>query len=250
MEVFAEEFAGARNAGKNGVIFIVHLIRKILYMNIGVLGTGVVGRTIGTALTEKGHNVRLGSRTMHNDNAADWVKKSNNHATHGDFNDAATFGELVFFCLKGEFALDAIAALDPDNLAGKILVDVSNPLDFSQGMPPGILPRFSGTSLGEEIQKALPGTAVVKTLNTVTCSVMVDPKQVSHGDHSIFICGNDSDARNKIKHFLVDNFGWKPDHILDLGPISSARTTEAYVPFWVSIMQSLGTPVFNIKVVR
>ena len=220
-------------------------------MNIGVLGTGVVGQTIATALTQKGHHVRMGSRSAHNEKATAWVKKSNEHASHGDFNDAATFGEIVFLCLNGEHALEAVKSIDADNMMHKIVVDLTNPLDFSKGMPPRMIDGLANsTSLGEEIQKVLRGANVVKTLNTVNCNLMVNPKLVNGGDHNIFICGNHDDSKNKIKHFLVDNFGWKADHILDLGGIESARTSEAYVPFWVTMMQSLGTPMFNIKIVR
>ena len=220
-------------------------------MNIGVLGTGMVGETIATALTEKGHNVRMGSRSANNEKAAAWVKKSNNHATQGDFNDAAAFGEIVFLCLNGEHALDAVRSVDADSINGKIVIDVTNPLDFSKGMPPQLLEGLSNSnSLGEEIQKAWTAARVVKVFNTVNANVMVNPKLVNSGDHTLFICGNDADAKNKMKHFLVDTFGWRPENLLDLGPIQSARTTEAYVPFWVSLMQAVGTPMFSIKVVK
>jgi predicted dinucleotide-binding enzyme len=220
-------------------------------MNIGVLGTGVVGETIATALTEKGHNVRMGSRSTNNEKAAAWVKKSNDHATQGDFNDAAAFGDIVFLCLNGAHALDAVRSIDADSINGKIVVDVTNPLDFSKGMPPRLLEGLSNsTSLGEEIQKHLPGAKVVKTFNTMNCYVMVNPKLVNDGDHTLFVCGNDADAKNKVKHFLVDAFGWKPDNLLDLGGIEMSRGTEAYVPFWVMMMQATGSPMFNIKVVK
>ncbi|HEY6956377.1 MAG TPA: NAD(P)-binding domain-containing protein [Flavisolibacter sp.] len=220
-------------------------------MNIGVLGTGVVGETIATALTEKGHNVRMGSRSTNNEKAAAWVKKSNDHATQGDFNDAAAFGDIVFLCLNGAHALEAVRSIDADSINGKIVVDVTNPLDFSKGMPPRLLEGLSNsTSLGEEIQKHLPGAKVVKTFNTMNCYVMVNPKLVNDGDHTLFVCGNDADAKNKVKHFLVDAFGWKPDNLLDLGGIEMSRGTEAYVPFWVMMMQATGSPMFNIKVVK
>lgn len=220
-------------------------------MNIGVLGTGVVGETIATALTKKGHNVRIGSRTADNEKAAAWVKKANEHATQGDFEDAAGFGDLVFYCLNGEHALDALKLFHADSLQGKILVDLTNPLDFSRGMPPRLLEGFGGqTSLGEKIQDALPGTFVVKTLNTVNCNLMVDAKLVNKGNHSLFICGNNQDAKNKVMHFLADNFNWDADSFLDLGGIEKSRVMEAYVPLWVSIMQAVGTPMFNLKIVR
>src|SRR6478672_12028849 len=137
-------------------------------MNIGVLGTGVVGETIATALTEKGHNVRMGSRSANNEKAAAWVNKSNKHATQGDFNDAAAFGEIVFLCLNGTYAMDAVRAIDAGSVAGKIVIDVTNPLDFSKGMPPRLLEGLSNSnSLGEEIQKQISGARVVKVFNTV-----------------------------------------------------------------------------------
>jgi predicted dinucleotide-binding enzyme len=220
-------------------------------MKIGVLGTGIVGETIATALVGKKHLVRMGSRSMNNEKAEAWVKKANDYASQGDFNDAASFGEIVFLALNGEHALDAINLIDPESVAGKVVVDITNPLDFSRGMPPRIIHGLGGNnSLGEEIQRALPGAYVVKALNTINCNVMVDPRSVNKGEHTLFLCGNNADAKNQLKHFLVDNFNWRADNLLDLGPIESARVTEAYVPLWVSIMQAVGTPLFSIQVVK
>ena len=220
-------------------------------MNIGVLGSGVVGQTIATALTAKGHNVRMGSRSSNNEKAAEWVKKANEHATQGDFNDAAAFGEIVFLCLNGAHALDAVKTIKADSVSGKVVIDVTNPLDFSRGMPPRILEGLGNSnSLGEEIQKALPDAFVVKTLNTVNCNVMVDARIVNGGDHHLYLCGNDADAKNKVKQLLADAFYWKAENLLDLGNIENARATEAIVPFWVLVMQAAGTPMFNFKVVK
>jgi predicted dinucleotide-binding enzyme len=220
-------------------------------MKIGVLGTGAVGETIATALLAKGHTVRMGSRTPDNEKARTWVKKSKEQASQGDFNDTAAFGELLFLCLNGAHALDAVRTIEPENVKHKIVFDLTNPLDFSKGMPPSIIDGLGNTnSLGEEIQKALPNAYIIKALNTVTAKLMVEPKLVNNGDHSLFVCGNHADAKNKAKHFLVDTFGWKPDNLIDLGGIESARGSEAYVPFWVSMMQGLGTAMFNVKVVR
>lgn len=220
-------------------------------MNIGVLGTGIVGEAIATALTKKEHSVRMGSRTENNEKATAWVKKANDRATQGNFNDAAAFGDLVFICLNGAHVLEALRLIDKESLEGKIVIDITNPLDFSKGMPPQILQGLGNTnSLGEEIQKALPAAFVVKTLNTVNYKLMVDAREVNNGDHHLFVCGNNEDAKNKVKHFLVDNFHWKANHLVDLGGIESSRAIEAMVPFWVLVYRSLGTPLFNFKIVQ
>ncbi len=219
-------------------------------MKIGILGTGMVGETIASALVDKNHDVMIGSRTATNEKVAEWVKKNNKHGSQGTFNDAAAFGDIVFICLNGEHALEVIKNLDPVNTDNKIFVDITNPLDFTQGMPPRLIVGLNNNnSLGEEIQRLLPNSYVVKTLNTVNHKLMVDARQVNNGDHNLFICGNNSDIKNKMMHFLVDNFHWRPDRLIDLGSIEMARCTEAYVPFWVAMWQATGTPMFNIKVV-
>jgi predicted dinucleotide-binding enzyme len=219
-------------------------------MNIGVLGTGPVGRAIASALTEKGYNVRLGSRTANSESAAEWMAKSNEHATQGIFFDAASFGDIVFICLGGEHALSVIKNLPADEMQQKIFVDVSNPLDFSKGMPPSILKEFATISLGEAIQKALPGTYVVKALNTINYKLMVNAKEVGGGDHNLFICGNNAGAKSTVKTLLTDDFNWNEENIIDLGNIENARVTEGIVPFWVTVMQALGSPLFNFKIVH
>lgn len=220
-------------------------------MKIGILGTGVVGQTIGSALISNKHLVRMGARTYNNEKAETWVKNSNDYASTGDFNDAANFGDLIFLCLNGAHAIDAVRSIEPASIAGKIVVDVTNTLDFSRGMPPRLIHQFSGnTSLGEQIQDALPGAMVVKAFNTVNCDVMVKPKLVNGGDHTLLICGDNEGAKNQVQHFLVDEFGWKAGNIIDLGGIQAARVTEAYVPLWATLYGALGTPHFSIKVVK
>lgn len=220
-------------------------------MNIGILGTGVVGEAIGTALIERGHAVKMGSRTADNERAAAWVKKAGRYASQGTFTDAAHFGDLLFLCLNGSYALTAVQTISTDAINDKIILDLTNPLDFSKGMPPGILQQYSnGTSLGEQIQQALPNAYIIKTLNTVNYNLMVDARKVDNGNHNLFVCGNDTDAKNKAMHFLVDNFYWKPEYIIDLGGIEAARCVEAIVPFWVLVYRSIGTPLFNFKIVH
>jgi 8-hydroxy-5-deazaflavin:NADPH oxidoreductase len=158
---------------------------------------------------------------------------------------------MIFLCLNGANALQAISSVNKENFDGKVVVDVTNPLDFTKGLPPQIVEGLGNSnSLGEEIQKAMPDSFVVKTLNTVNYKLMVDAREVNKADHNLFMCGNDAEAKNKVRKFLADNFNWKADKIIDLGGIESARAVEAIVPFWVLVYRSLGTPLFNFKIVK
>src|SRR5438270_12965293 len=161
-------------------------------MRVGVLGTGTVGTTIGTKLVELGHEVKMGSRSAGNEKAVEWAGGAGEGASEGSFADAASFGEIVFNCTAGTASLDALRSAGSDNLSGKVLVDVANPLDFSKGMPP-TLSVCNDDSLGEQIQRELPDVRVVKALNTVNASIMVDPSQVPGS--VIFVCGNDDAAK-------------------------------------------------------
>ncbi len=215
-------------------------------MKIAILGTGMVGTTLGTKLTSLGHDVRLGSRTANNEKAAAWVRAAGPHASQGTFADAARFGEIVLNCTSGAASLDALTAAGASALSGKILVDLANPLDFSKGMPPTLL-TGNTDSLGEQIQRAFPEAKVVKTLNTINCRVMVDPARVP-GEHDLFVSGNDGDAKRRVTQLVREWFGWK--NVIDLGDISTARGTESYLPLWIRLMGVMGTPDFNIKVIR
>jgi 8-hydroxy-5-deazaflavin:NADPH oxidoreductase len=202
-------------------------------VRIGVLGTGVVGTTIAGKLRELGHDVLIGSRTAGEDAVP--------------FADAAAHGELVFNCTNGNASLDALGAAGAENLAGKVLVDVANVLDFSQGRPP-LVGVSTGDSLGEQIQRAFPEARVVKALNTVNANVMVDPGVVP-GEHDLFISGNDEQAKAQVAE-LLQSFGWPAERILDLGDITAARAQELYVTLWVRLIGVAGGASFNIRVVR
>jgi 8-hydroxy-5-deazaflavin:NADPH oxidoreductase len=212
-------------------------------MKIGILGTGMVGETLGTKFVQLGHQVKMGSRTASNDSAAKWVKAAGANASQGTFADAAAFGEMAFVCLKGAVFLDVAKTLNPNALAGKVLVDVSNPLEFSNGTMS--LSICNSNSLGEEVQKALPSAKVVKTLNTVNCGVMVDP--VKGGNPTMFLCGNDSDAKKKVTE-LLKSMGWRD--LIDLGDITKSRGTEMLMPLWMNLYGLFGNPHFGWKIVR
>lgn len=214
-------------------------------MRLGILGTGIVGQTLGTKLVSIGNDVKLGGRSATNEKAAGWVKATGRGASQGSFADAAVFGEVLFNCTSGKVSLDALRQAGAKNLDGKVLVDVANPLDFSKGMPP-TLAVCNDDSLGEQIQREFPKARVVKSLNTMSASVMVDPKMVP-GDHAIFVCGNDAAAKSQVADILK-KFGWKT--VIDLGDITGARGTEMILPIWVRLMGTFKSPLFNFIVSR
>ncbi len=227
-------------------------------MKIGILGTGVVGRTIAIKLMEIGHDVMVGTRDISktlayvdpNPNGlppfSAWLRQ-NPTCKLNTFGGAARHGELLVNATKGMGTLNALNMADESDLNGKILVDISNPLDFSKGIPPS-LAVCNTDSLGEQVQRALPEVMVVKTLNTVTAILMVNPRQLASGEHHIFVSGNDQDAKAQVIHHLATWFGWK--YILDLGDITTARAVEMYLPIWLRLRSALGTGMFNIQIAR
>ncbi|MEO6168988.1 MAG: NAD(P)-binding domain-containing protein [Chitinophagales bacterium] len=214
-------------------------------MNIGILGTGAVGNAIATKLIQLGHTVKMGSRTAVHEKALAWVNKNGPAASQGTFEDATRFGELIILCLNGAGTIDALKMAGIENFMGKTVIDITNPLDFSKGMPPTLFVSNTN-SLGEEIQKILTDASIVKTLNIVTADVMVNPSLVP-GDIDMLLCGNDEQAKATTVKLLQD-FGWK--NTIDLGTIQSARYMEAYVLLWVNLWQKFGDPYFGIKFVK
>jgi predicted dinucleotide-binding enzyme len=225
-------------------------------MNIAVLGTGMVGQAVAGRLQELGHSVVVGTRdpeatlartepdSMGNPPYSAW------HAHHqgvglASFAEAAAAAELVVNASSGAAALDVLGLAGAGNLAGKPLVDISNPLDFSHGFPPTLFVKDTD-SLGEQIQRAFPDARVVKTLNTLTASLMVGPKSLGESS-TIFVSGDDAQAKTTVVS-LLKSFGH--DDVIDLGPLETARGTEMLMPVWLRLMGALGTGVFNFKVVR
>ncbi len=214
---------------------------------IAILGTGVVGNTIGSKLIKLGYSVMMGSRTNNNEKAKAWVAGNGNNAATGTFSDAAKFGEIIFNCTKGEITLEVIKLAGPENFKGKTVIDISNPLDFSKGMPPSLFPQWSNTnSLGEEIQKLLPDANIVKTLNIVNCEVMVDAKR-SGGDPTMFVSGNNAEAKKEVTAILT-KFNW--NDVIDLGDITTSRGAESLLPIWIRTWVATGNGHFAFKIVR
>jgi 8-hydroxy-5-deazaflavin:NADPH oxidoreductase len=213
-------------------------------MKVAVLGTGIVGQTIGSKIVQLGHEVMMGSRDEANIKATTWAKEEGPRASFGTFANAAAFGEILFNCTLGSASLGALRHAGAENLRGKILVDTANPLDYSsEGWT---LTVCNTDSLGEQIQRAFPETKVVKTLNTMNCNVMVDPRKLTEKT-DVFVSGNDIDAKATVISILRDWFGWRS--IVDLGDITTARSVEMYVILWHTLRNAISSPRFNIKVV-
>jgi predicted dinucleotide-binding enzyme len=215
-------------------------------MRFGVLGTGVVGQGHASRLVSLGHEVTMGSRAAGNEKAVAWAEGAGERAHEGSFADAASFGEVVVNATSGAGSLDALAAAGADNLAGKTLVDISNPLDFSHGFPP-TLSVCNDDSLGEQIQRAFPEARVVKTLNTVNIDVQVDPSVIP-GRHTMFLCGNDAAAKDEVRQLLI-SYGWPDEDLMDLGDIAGSRALEMYLPLWLRVAAATGNWQINVKAV-
>jgi predicted dinucleotide-binding enzyme len=217
-------------------------------MRISVLGTGTVGRTLSAALAGRGHDLVVGTRdvdfTATRPDVAEW------QAAHPGvrlvpLGETAAHGEVVVNATSGEGTLAAVGAAG--DVAGKVVADVSNALDFSAGFPP-TLSVANTDSIGEQLQRAFPDARVVKTLNTMNASVMADPSLVP-GEHHVFVAGDDAEAKAVVTGLLTD-LGWPATSVLDLGGIRAARSTEMYLPLWLSLMGVAGSPAFNIRLVR
>jgi predicted dinucleotide-binding enzyme len=226
-------------------------------MRIGILGTGGVGRTLAGALSERGHDVTMGSRDPAAALASTEVNQQTDttlsgwHESHtavrlATFAEAAAHGEVLMLATAGDGSLAAVAAAGDDLLDGTVLIDISNPLSWSDQGPS--LTVMNTDSLAEQVQRQHPGARVVKALNTVTASLMVDPSMLAGGDHTLPICGNDDDAKQQVTQWLGEWFGWRD--VLDLGDLSGARATEAYLLFWIRLYQATGSPIVNTKVIR
>lgn len=210
-----------------------------------VLGTGMVGHAIATRLAQLDLAVRMGSRTATNDKAAAWAAGAGPRAGHGTFAEVAAWADVVWNCTRGDASLAALEAAGAEHLAGKVLIDLSNPLDFSQGMPPTLF--VSGRdSLAEQLQRAFPAARVVKTLNTMNAHLMVQPDRLPEPT-AVFVSGDDAGAKATVVA-LLRAFGWADP--VDLGDLTTARGTESWLPLWIRLWGALGTPDFNLKLVR
>ena len=227
-------------------------------MKIAIIGTGSVGQTLAAKFFSIGHEVMVGTRNVQESLArtekdrygypgfGEWIKM-NPGIRVGTIAEAAAFGEILVNATMGAGSVKAFQSAHAHDLEGKIIMDIANPLDFSQGMPQ-LIPGLSNTnSLGEEMQKAFPKAKVVKTFNTMWCGLMVDPGMVGNGEHVNFLCGNDPDAKARVRS-LQHEMGWKDVSIIDLGDITASRGTEGVLPLWIRLMNLKQTAAFNFKI--
>ena len=226
-------------------------------MKIGILGTGMVGQTIAEKLLELGHKVMIGTRNIENlmsrnepDNFGrppfkEWHQSRQNIAL-GTLSETADFGKLLVNALQGVGTIEALKSVGEEKFSGKVMLDIANPLDFSQGFPPSLTVCNTG-SLGEQIQNAFPDLKVVKSLNTMNAYLMVNPRMIPE-DQTVFVSGNDNSAKQTVKQ-LLQSFGWKESEIIDLGDISTSRGSEQLLPIWTRIYSGVGNPMFNFKIV-
>ncbi|MEK6954331.1 MAG: NAD(P)-binding domain-containing protein [Candidatus Micrarchaeota archaeon] len=224
-------------------------------MKIGILGTGTVGQAHAAKLLSMGHDVMIGTRNTHKtiankekdamgrDSFGTWYE-NNRKVKVGTFADCARHGEILINATLGLHSIDALRAAGSE-IDGKIIIDISNPLDFSKGMPPS-LTVCNTDSLGEQIQKAFPKAKIVKSLNTLSAPVQVDPRMLADGNHHIFVGGNDQNAKEEVISFLKNEYGW--ENIVDLGDIKSSRGAEMILPLWINLWGVLKTPMFNFKI--
>jgi 8-hydroxy-5-deazaflavin:NADPH oxidoreductase len=210
-------------------------------MRLAIFGTGAAGRTLAAGFARVGHDVVLGTRDPAATRARGEVPDDLELAAYAD---AAAGADLVVLVVNGSAALDALAA--GGDLAGTVVCDVTNPLDFSAGFPPS-LTVCNTDSLAEQLQRAHPEARVVKALNTVNAGLMVDPRSLADGDHTIFLAGDDAEARSTVAGLLAD-LGWTD--VVEFEALSAARGLEMWLPLWVRLMQNLGTAHFNVKLVR
>lgn len=227
-------------------------------MKTAVFGTGPVGQTIAEKLNSLGHEVMLGTRDVKaslqradkdsfgRPPLKDWHKE---HPTVkiGTFAEAALHGEFLVNATNGTGTLPALAAAGAANLAGKVLLDIANPLDFSKGFPPA-LTVCNTDSLGEQVQRAYPDAKVVKSLNTMNTYLMVAPRSLP-STHTVFLSGNDTGAKDRVRE-LLRSFGWENNEMIDLGDITTARGTEQLLPIWVRLYGKLGHGMFNFNIVK
>jgi len=213
-------------------------------MKVGVLGTGDVGRVLGSAMITLGHEVMLGSRESSNPKTADWTQQNGTKASGGTFADTAKFGDLIFLCTLWSGTENALRLAGHENFNGKILIDTTNPLVFTPNQPPALALGHTDSG-GEQVQRWLPKAKVVKAFNIVGNAHMFHPR-FPGGPPTMFFCGNDEHAKKSVDG-LLHEFGWET---IDIGGIEGARLLEPICILWVKYGVQAGTWNHAFKLLR
>ena len=212
---------------------------------VGIIGSGDVGQALGRGFVSRGYDVKIGSRTPDSGKLKAWMEKCHGKVSTGTFSEAAAHGEILVLATLGTAVEEAVNLSGREKFAEKLVIDATNPLDFSKGMPPGL---FVGTtdSLGERVQRTLPTAKVVKCFNTVNNQTMINPK-MKEGLPDMLICGNDEEAKRRVAVILKE-FGWMEP--IDIGGIDGARWLEAYTALWVRLALKLGNWTIAAKFLK
>jgi predicted dinucleotide-binding enzyme len=223
---------------------------KLFYMKVGILGSGDVGRRLGDGLIELGHTVKIGTRDPYKREIVQWVSNHGGEegkASAGTFVEAASFGdELIVLSTAWEGTPSVIKMADPKNFIRKVVIDTTNPLDFSKGTPPRLAVGHND-SAGETIQRLLPEAKVVKAFNIVGNPHMIHPDFPQGGPPTMFICGNDDDAKKMVTGNILTPFGWET---IDIGVIEGARLLEPLAMLWITYYFRTNTGNHAFKLLR
>ncbi len=198
-------------------------------MKVGILGTGDVGKAIAKGLLALGHEVMIGARSAGSEKATAVAAELGAKAVAGSFAEAAAYGEVVVLATLGSVNEQVIAATGADNLTGKVVLDTTNPLDFTKGFPPSLLQPKEGSG-AQAIQALAPGARVLKVFKPVRNALMFRP-ELQGGAPTMFLCGNDEVAKATAAE-IVTAFGWEP---IDVGTLAAAHWLEAMCMVWVAV---------------
>lgn len=197
-------------------------------MKIGILGSGVVGQALGSGFAAQGHDVMMGTREPQSEKVTAWLERAGPHASAGTFAEAAAFAELAVLATLWSGTESALRLAGPANLAGKIVIDATNPLVYSQHGPPTLALGHTDSG-GEQVQRWLPGARVVKAFNIIGNAHMVNPS-FPGGPPDMFICGDDAAAKRGVEEICMA-FGWP---VIDIGGLEGARLLEPLAILWVT----------------
>jgi predicted dinucleotide-binding enzyme len=222
-------------------------------VKVGIVGSGDVGRSLADGLIEIGHEVKIGTRDITKKEVVEWVGKHrregkglSENASVGNFAEAASFADdVIILCTSWSGSSNAIKMAGPSNFAGKVVIDTTNPLDFSKGLPPRMAVGYTD-SAAETNQRLMPEAKVIKAFNIVGNPHMVHP-DFPGGPPTMFICGNDEESKKMVTEKILTPFGWET---IDIGGLEGARLLEPLAMLWITYYFRTGTGNHAFKLLR